>query len=85
MKFRVSYCLDIIIQQLMCTIDVGVLGQVWIHPEEPEAYVDFNTRHMCRNFEVVRRCAEERQIPEMVSDDWFQPPEEGDMVYEEMP
>lgn len=85
MKFHVSHCLDIVRQQLMCTVDVGVLGQVWIHPDEPEAYVDFNTRHMCRDFEAIRSWAEERQMPEVVSQDWLQPPEVGDRIYEEMP
>ena len=84
-KFHVSHCLDIVRQQLMCTVDVGVLGQVWIHPDEPEAYVDFNTRHMCRDFEAIRSWAEERQMPEVVSQDWLQPPEVGDRIYEEMP
>jgi hypothetical protein len=69
----------------MCTFDIGVLGQVWIHPDEPEAYVDFNTRHMCRDFEAVRRWAQERQMPESVPEDWLQPPEVGDRVYGEMP
>jgi hypothetical protein len=39
----------------MCTVDIGVMGQVWIHPNAPEAYVDFNTKHQCRDFEVVRQ------------------------------
>lgn len=84
-KFHVSHCLDIVRQQLMCTVDVGVLGQVWIHPNEPEAYVDFNTLHMCRDFDVIRRWAEERQMPKTVPGDWLQPPEKGDRIYEEMP
>ncbi|PMD40559.1 hypothetical protein L207DRAFT_544008 [Hyaloscypha variabilis F] len=84
-KFHASHCLDIVRQQLMCTVDVEVLGQVWIHPEEPEAYVDFNTKHMCRDFEAVRSWAEERQMPEVVPEDWLQPPELGDRIYEEMP
>jgi hypothetical protein len=69
----------------MCTVDVGVLGQVWIHPEAPEAYVDFNTQHKCRNFDSIRRWAEERQMPAEVPEDWLEPPEQGDRVYEEIP
>lgn len=70
----------------MCTVDIGVLGQVWIRPEESRASVDFNTRHMSRDFETVRRWAEERQIPEIVlDDDWLQLPEEGDRDFKEMP
>ncbi|KAF8861399.1 hypothetical protein BDZ45DRAFT_687739 [Acephala macrosclerotiorum] len=83
-KKHVSHCVDILRQQLMCTVDVGVLGQVWVHKDEPEAFTDFNTRHMCRNFEVVRKWAEERQMPESVPEDFLKPPEMGD-VFEEIP
>lgn len=34
----------------MCIVDVGVLGQVWIYSEAPEAYVDLNTVSQCWNF-----------------------------------
>jgi hypothetical protein len=83
-----AHCLDIIRQQLMCTVDVGVLGQVWFQPvsaDEPEAYVDFNTEHVCRNFEAVRQWAEEHQIPAMVPPDFLEPPKEGDRIYRTIP
>ncbi|KAL4758356.1 oxidase ustYa family protein [Aspergillus foveolatus] len=60
---HVSHCLDILRQQLMCTIDVGVLGQVWVHPNHPSPFVDFNTEHVCRNFEDIREWAERNQLP----------------------
>lgn len=85
---HVSHCLDILRQQLMCTVDIGVLGQVWYQPESseaPQAFVDFNTRHTCRNFEDVRRWAEERQMPVEVPGDFLEPPKEGDRVYSEVP
>lgn len=82
---RLAHCLDIIRQQLMCTVDIGVLGQVWLYPQRPEAYVDFNTQHRCRNFEDVRRWAEENQLPENVPDDFLARPKRGDRVYEEIP
>lgn len=72
----------------MCTIDVGVLGQVWFQPdadELPGAFVDFNTRHTCRNFEAVRQWAEERQMPEDVPDDWLEPPKPGDRIWDTVP
>jgi hypothetical protein len=84
-KFHVSHCLDILRQQLMCTVDVGVLGQVWLHPKAPEAYVDFNTEHKCRSFEIIRDWAEARQMAEKVPDDWLEPPKLGDRIYEEIP
>ena len=81
----VAHCLDIIRQQLMCTIDIGVLGQVWFNPDAPEAYVDFNTHHKCRNFDVVREWAKERQLPEEVEADFLEPPKLGDTIYFQIP
>lgn len=83
-----AHCLDIIRQQLMCTVDVGILGQVWFQPdadEAPSAFVDFNTKHTCRNFEAVRQWAEERQMPDEVPDDWLEPPKPGDRIWNTVP
>ncbi|KAB8301645.1 hypothetical protein EYC80_003483 [Monilinia laxa] len=85
LKLHVSHCLDILRQQLMCTVDIGIMGQVWVHPDAPDAYVDFNTKHKCRDYEAVRDWAEKRQIPVTVPDDFLQPPKEGDTVYSEYP
>ncbi|EAW08969.1 oxidase ustYa family protein [Aspergillus clavatus NRRL 1] len=82
---HVSHCLDILRQQLMCTIDTGVLGQVWIHPEHPEAYVDFNTQHQCKNFEIIRQYAEKNQLPAQIPKDFLEPPKSGDRIYEQIP
>ncbi|CAG8948117.1 unnamed protein product [Penicillium salamii] len=82
---HVSHCLDIIRQELMCTVDTGVLGQIWIYPESPEPYVDFNTQHRCKNFEDVRGWAEKNQLPLDPPSDFLEPPVEGDRIYDEMP
>ena len=69
----------------MCTVDIAMLGQVWWNKKEPTAYPDFNTRHKCRNFDAVRRWAEEHQAPEEVANDYLKPPMSLDDVYETMP
>ena len=79
-----AHCLDILRQQLMCTVDIGVLGQVWWNRNEPLALPDFNTQHKCRNFDAVRRWALEHQAPEAVPDDYLKPPRMED-VFETMP
>ncbi|KFY37250.1 hypothetical protein V494_04831 [Pseudogymnoascus sp. VKM F-4513 (FW-928)] len=84
-KFHVTHCLDILRQQLMCAVDVGVMGQVWTFRKEPSAFVDFNTEHKCRDYEAVRKWAEERQLPEVVPPDFLVPPGAHDVVYEEIP
>ena len=69
----------------MCTVDVGILGQVWWNKAHPHALPDFNTRHTCRDFEAVRRWAESHQAPEVVPEDYLRRPSDGVGVYEEMP
>lgn len=61
----------------MCTVDIGMLGQVWWDPAAPKPFVDFNTRHMCRNFEEIRQWAEVRQFPEVVAEDFLDVPTGG--------
>jgi hypothetical protein len=84
-RYHVSHCLDIIRQQLMCTPDTGLLGQVWWDVDHPKSFVDFNTEHKCKNFDAIRQWAEERQLPETVPHDFLKPPRTGDTIYEEIP
>jgi len=84
-KYHVTHCLDILRQQLMCTVDVGMLGQVWWDPAEPKSFVDFNTKHVCRNFEAVRQWAEVRQLSDEVPADFLAPPVEGARIAEKIP
>lgn len=82
----IAHCLDILRQQLMCTVDIGVLGQVWWNKEVPTAFPDFNTQHTCRNFEDVREWAEKHQAPKVedLPPDYLLPPKSED-VLETMP
>lgn len=87
LKHHVTHCLDIIRQQLMCTVDVGVLGQVWYQPPEAplQAFVDFNTIHKCRNFDAIRQWAEDHQLPEVTPADYLEPPQAGDRIWHTVP
>ncbi|TQS34564.1 hypothetical protein Golomagni_05046 [Golovinomyces magnicellulatus] len=84
-QHHVSHCLDILRQQLMCTPNTSLLGQVWWDRKAPKAFVDFNTEHKCRNFEAIRAWAEERQLSEEVHKDFLQPPKKKEEIYEEIP
>lgn len=77
-----GHCLDMLRQQLMCTADTGVLGQIWI--AGPEPFVDFNTKHKCRNFEAVRQWAEDHQIHDLPPD-YLAKPQTGDEIWPEIP
>jgi hypothetical protein len=75
----------------MCVTDVGVLGQVWWQPDNdpnPQAFVDFNTKHRCRDFDAIREWAKAHQLPpeeEVDMDNFYQAPKPGDMIYPEIP
>lgn len=58
----------------MCLVDVGMLGQVWWNPKAPQPFPDFNTKHVCRDFEAVRAWAEERQAPKEIPDRFLSAP-----------
>lgn len=64
----------------MCTVDLGVLGQVWWNKESPEAFVDFNTKHQCRNYTAVREWARTHQVPEKPPPDYLQAPKPEDVL-----
>ncbi|PQE09001.1 tat pathway signal sequence protein [Rutstroemia sp. NJR-2017a WRK4] len=62
-----------------------VLGQVWTRQSEtmsPQAFTDFNTCHKCKDYEAVRRWAEENQVPsnEKLPGGYVALPEEGDVL-----
>lgn len=86
-RVHVSHCLDILRQQLMCTVDLGVLGQIWWNRERPTPFVDFNTEHRCKNFEAVREWAERNQLPpdDETPKDYLEPPTRETYVWPEIP
>ncbi|KZM24528.1 uncharacterized protein EKO05_0008690 [Ascochyta rabiei] len=90
-RIHATHCLDMLRQVLMCNPDVGVLGQVWWQSEgdtSPTAFVDFNTKHRCRDYEGVRRWAEEHQMPSERDVDmtrFYELPKPGDTVYTAIP
>jgi hypothetical protein len=84
-RHHVSHCLDMIRQQLMCFPDTGIMGQVWWDQDHPKPFVDFSTKHKCKNFDAIRDWAKQRQIPEKVPDDYLKPPQAGDTIYPDIP
>lgn len=60
MFYHLGHCVDILRQQLMCTFDTSVFGQWWV--EEVGPFVDFNTQHLCKNFDVMRDWVRGHQI-----------------------
>jgi hypothetical protein len=65
----------------MCTADIGLLGLFWI--EGKGAFVDFNIKHKCKNFDDIRQWAEHRQFWP-TSEDWTEI-RSGDIILPEIP
>ena len=63
----------------MCTADTGVFGSVWVNRSNPYSFVDFNTKHVCKNFDVIRSWAEQNQMSEELQMNFLETP--GDDVY----
>jgi len=61
-------------------MDIGVFGSVWVNKTSPQPFVDFNTKHVCRNFEAIRSWAEQHQYPKDAPDDYLEIPGPDDDV-----
>ena len=62
LKVHVNHCVDILRQVIMCQPDTGVLGQYWVEDVGP--FVDFRTKHKCKNFEELRDWVMDHQVSE---------------------
>lgn len=69
----------------MCTVDIGVLGSIWFNRTDPQPFPDFNTKHVCRNFDEIREWAEQNQIREDVPEDYMELPGEDVRVWDAIP
>jgi hypothetical protein len=63
----------------MCTVETGVLGEVWWNKDHPTPYPDFNTRHKCKNFDAVREWAEDHQVRREQPPDYLKVPKDEDV------
>jgi hypothetical protein len=69
----------------MCTVDVGVFGAVWVNTSVLNTFTDFNTKHICRDYDQVRAWAEARQIPKDIPDDYIDLPAPGTHILDHTP
>ncbi|EHK21595.1 uncharacterized protein TRIVIDRAFT_152199 [Trichoderma virens Gv29-8] len=82
LRLHVTHCLDTIRQVLMCNVDTGVLGQVWVDPKQPTAFPDFRTKHVCKNYDDIREWAKSLQAPppDQIPKDYLARPKRGDVI-----
>jgi hypothetical protein len=69
----------------MCAVDTGVFGGIWVNRTKPHTFVDFNTKHVCKNFDAVRAYAERNQMSEELPDDFWEMSDDDVYVWEENP
>ncbi|KAH8674186.1 tat pathway signal sequence [Xylariales sp. PMI_506] len=81
---HISHCLDALRLTLMCNVDTGMIGQLWIHPDHPKTFPAFYNHHKCKNYDAVRQWSEHRQILGGVYDDFFERPNPWE-VFDEAP
>jgi hypothetical protein len=68
----------------MCVVDTGILGQVWWGSKnDPHPFTDFNTKHICKNYDAIRAWAEVRQLPKNAPKDFLEAP--SGFIYPELP
>ncbi|MCJ1310414.1 hypothetical protein MMC25_004078 [Agyrium rufum] len=60
-RVHLEHCTEMLRQNLMCSADVGIISNRWVK-DYPRPYPDFNTVHMCRNFDSILHWAEAGQI-----------------------
>ena len=70
----------------MCTMDIGVFGSVWVgNRTDPHPFVDFNTKHTCKNFDEIRAWAQKNQIESPLPADYWEPLDDDAYVWEKAP
>jgi hypothetical protein len=58
-------------------MDTDVFGSVWVgNHTDPKLFVDFNTKHVSKNFDDIREWAEKNQMPASGPEDFYEPPTE---------
>lgn len=61
LQSHVGHCLDILRQVIMCQPDTGVFGAYFVE-DIGEPFVDFNTKHKCKNFDELKDWVTEHQM-----------------------
>ena len=57
---------------------------MWTSDPKLRPWVDFNTRHMCKNFDQIRAWAEEHQN-RFEPEDWWEQPGPDVKIWREIP
>ncbi|KAI9814389.1 MAG: hypothetical protein M1827_003245 [Pycnora praestabilis] len=62
-KVHIDHCVEMLRQFVMCNADAGIVTAHWIE-QRNRPWPDFNTKHVCRDFEGLLDWTREHQLPE---------------------
>ncbi|OQE13530.1 hypothetical protein PENFLA_c046G03079 [Penicillium flavigenum] len=62
-EMHLDHCVEILRQFIMCHVDVGVVTSHWVEGRS-KPWPNFNTEHVCRDYEQVLEWTERHQLPE---------------------
>ncbi|ESZ90385.1 hypothetical protein SBOR_9221 [Sclerotinia borealis F-4128] len=86
LKAHINHCLDTIRQRLMCTAETDAHPYLWaMSGQHTHLYPDFNRDHKCKNFDDIRKFAEEHQAPWRDDGELDVQPKEGEIVLPGIP
>lgn len=60
----IDHCIEVLRQNLQCNADIG-LFTFYMIPDDPLAWPELNSKHVCRNFEGVRKWAVDHSVGNM--------------------
>jgi hypothetical protein len=59
-----DHCIEVLRQNIQCNADIG-LFTFYMIPNDPLAWPELNSKHVCRNFDGVRKWALEHSVGNM--------------------
>jgi hypothetical protein len=60
----IDHCIEVLRQNIQCNADIG-LFTFYMIPDDPLAWPELNSKHVCRNFDKVRRWALDHSVGNM--------------------
>lgn len=60
----IDHCIEVLRQNIQCNADIG-LFTFYMIPDDPLAWPELNSKHVCRNFDKVREWAIDHSVGNM--------------------
>ncbi|KAM0452002.1 hypothetical protein ACHAPV_009725 [Trichoderma viride] len=64
LQAHTDHCIEVLRQNIQCNADIG-LFTFYMIPDDPLAWPELNSKHVCRNFDKVRRWALDHSVGNM--------------------